>query len=395
MTDLNKQKVLFVIPRYGKDIHGGAEWHCRQIAERVVDHYDVEVATTKAKDYTTWRNDYADDTEELNGVFIRRFKNDRERAKDHAHTEALLRANTQDLGLNMKWIIDQGPLSTDLIKFLKNNHQNYKKIVVFQYLYTLNYQAIKALPAEKIVFVPLAHDEPQVRYPIFRETFRKPGQIVYNAEIEYNLVKEVHRVHEKKATIAGVGIEAPNREEVDIDAFKEKFGVDKYLVFVGRIDPAKRVDVLVNDFILYKKNYPSDLKLVLVGKVVKEMQKHPDVIETGFVSEEEKYAAIAGAIAMLNPSPYESLSLIVLESFFMKRPVIVNAYCDVLKYHCLQSDGGLWYETHLELDEVINYMLKNPEKANQMGVNGYKYANERYGWDVVMEKWLKVLNDSV
>src|SRR5690606_24676821 len=118
------------------------------------------------------------DSEELNGVYIRRFKNDRERARDHAHTEAMLRANTQDLKLNLKWIIDQGPLSTELIEFLKKNYNNYEKIVIFQYLYTLNYFAIRAVPAEKLVFVPLAHDEPQVRYPIFRETFRKPEQIV-------------------------------------------------------------------------------------------------------------------------------------------------------------------------------------------------------------------------
>ncbi|MCA9385144.1 glycosyltransferase family 4 protein [Candidatus Dojkabacteria bacterium] len=386
-----KEKILFVIPRYGKTMHGGAEWHCRQIAEHVTEQYDVEVATTKAVDYTTWRNDFKDDTEELNGVLIRRFRNDRERAKDHAHTEANLRANVQDIGLNLKWIFDQGPLSTELVEFLKNSHQNYKKIVVFQYLYTLNYMAIRALPAEKLIFVPLAHDEPQVRYPIFRESFRKPAKIVYNSEVEYNLVKQVHHVQEKDGVVAGVGIEAPKRESVDVEAFKKKFGVNNYLVFIGRIDPAKRVDVLIQDFKLYKKNYPSDLKLVLVGKQVKEMKKHPDVVETGFVSEEEKYAALAGALALVNPSPYESLSLIVLESFFMHRPVIVNAYCDVLKYHCIKSNGGLWYETHLEFDEVVNYMLKNPSVSDKMGENGYVYAQEHYNWDVVLEKWFKVL----
>ncbi|MBD3363271.1 glycosyltransferase [Candidatus Dojkabacteria bacterium] len=388
-----KDKILFVIQRYGADVHGGAEWHCRQIAEKLTDRYKVEVATTKAQDYTTWRNHYKKDIEELNNVLIRRFQNDRERAKDHSHTEALLRSNVNDLSLNVKWIIDQGPVSSELIEFLKKNHHDYKKVIIFQYLYTISYFAMKVVPAEKIIFVPLAHDEPQVRYPVFRESFRKPEMIVFNSEIEKNLATKTHFIKEKKSVVAGVGIDTMNVNARDITDFKEKYGVDNYLIFLGRIDPAKRVDILINDFILYKKNYPSDLKLVLVGRKVKEMTKDKDVVETGYVSEKEKYSAIAGCTALVNPSPYESLSLIVLEAFFMKRPIIVNAFCEVLKYHCLKSDGGLWYETHLEFDEVVNYLLENPDISEQMGKNGYKYVKEHYAWDVVMEKWYKVLEN--
>ena len=43
---MTKEKIAFIVVRYGKDINGGAEYHCRMLAERLVNDYDVEVLTT-------------------------------------------------------------------------------------------------------------------------------------------------------------------------------------------------------------------------------------------------------------------------------------------------------------------------------------------------------------
>lgn len=44
-----KKKVAFVIIRYGAEVNGGAEAHCRMLAERLVPYYDVEVLTTTVR----------------------------------------------------------------------------------------------------------------------------------------------------------------------------------------------------------------------------------------------------------------------------------------------------------------------------------------------------------
>ena len=72
-------KVAVVVQRYGADINGGAELHARYIAERLARHAEVEVATTCAKDYVTWRNELPAGTEQVNGVTVRRFPVRRER----------------------------------------------------------------------------------------------------------------------------------------------------------------------------------------------------------------------------------------------------------------------------------------------------------------------------
>ena len=68
-----KDKIAFVCQRYGLEVNGGSELYCRQLAEKLVQNYQVEVYTTCAEDYISWRNYYAPGDETLNGVVIHRF----------------------------------------------------------------------------------------------------------------------------------------------------------------------------------------------------------------------------------------------------------------------------------------------------------------------------------
>ena len=72
-------KVAIVVQRYGADINGGAELHARYIAEHLARHVEVEVLTTCATDYITWRNELPPASEIVHGVPVRRFPVARER----------------------------------------------------------------------------------------------------------------------------------------------------------------------------------------------------------------------------------------------------------------------------------------------------------------------------
>ena len=68
-----KDKVAFVVIRYGQNMNGGAEQHCRMLAERLVTHYDVEILTTCVKDYVKGTNELPEGEEWIDDILVRRF----------------------------------------------------------------------------------------------------------------------------------------------------------------------------------------------------------------------------------------------------------------------------------------------------------------------------------
>ena len=66
--------------------------------------------------------------------------------------------------------------------------------------------------------------------------------------------------------------------------------------------------------------------------------------------------AIAASDVLIMPSPYESLSIVVLEAFALGKPVLVNGHCDVLRGQVLRSGGGLYYENAAEFIDGL-YVL--------------------------------------
>ena len=184
--------------------------------------------------------------------------------------------------------------------------------------------------------------------------------------------------------ITGIGIDAP--DESRLFSAGEKYGLDNYILYVGRIDESKGCGTLFRYFTEYKKRVGGDLKLVLVGKTVMDIPKRDDIVYLGFVSEEEKFALTKDARLMVLASEFESLSMIVIESMFYGRPVLLNGKCKVLRGHCTRSNAGLYFENYFEFEGALNYLLNNPDKYEIMRNNARRYVAENYRWDTIMTK---------
>jgi len=380
-----KKKILFVVQRYGLEVNGGAELHCRQLAERLKDEYDVSVLTTCAIDYVTWKNEYKEGIEHINGVKVIRKKVDFERnQKKFNKISAKLNNEKDNINLGIEWQEAQGPHSAELIKYLEDHKDDYDVIIFLTYLYYTTYFGLKVAP-EKSILIPTAHDEPPIYYSIFNETFNLPKAILYSTTTERDFVNKRFKNDYIESDIVGLGVDI-NENAQDIDLEKTFDIKDDYVVYIGRIDESKGCKEMFEYFLEYKKIYNSNLKLVLAGKSAMEIPGNKDIVTLGFVSEDEKVNLIRKSKLLILPSKFESLSLSTLEAMYLKVPVLLNGKCEVLKQHAILSNGGLYYENKWEFIETLHYLIRNSKIAEKMGENGRKYVDVNYKWNIIIKK---------
>ena len=154
---------------------------------------------------------------------------------------------------------------------------------------------------------------------------------------------------------------------------------------VGRIDENKGCGELF-DFTHYSSALADGLHLVLIGKAVIPVPEHPRIHHLGFVTDEDKFDAIAASELLIMPSYFESLSMVALEAWALGRPVLANAACDVLQGQCLRSNAGLFYDGFAEFFETLRTLDGHAALAAALGQNGREYYRRHYSWPVIERK---------
>lgn len=388
---MSQKKLAIVIQRYGLEVNGGAEHHCRLLAEHLSNYFEVEVLTTCAIDYMTWKNEYPSGPDIVNGILVRRFPVDSERnvEKFNKFSESIFTAphSYED---EIKWMKMQGPYSTELFDYLRDTKEDYDFFLFFTYLYCTTFFGLP-LVKEKAFLVPTAHDEPPIYLSIFDSFFDLPHGIIYNTIEEKKFIESKFKNRNSISDVVGVGIDFPDK--VDSRNFSKKYDVDDFILYVGRIEESKGCTELFDFFTRYKEESRSSLKLVLLGKQMMDVPKHPDVLPLGFVSDNEKFDGISAASLLIAPSKYESLSLVLLEAWHCNTAVLVNGNCAVLRNQCIRANAGLYYTSYEEFKECLNFLLKNKHLGDKLGLNGNKYAKDNYGWGVIEGKYLELFSE--
>ena len=394
----------FVVQRYGLEIAGGAEYHCRLIAERLRRHAQVEVLTTCARDYITWADHYPEGEEELNGVRVRRFRVERTR-DDGRYSAATARVlgpiaciepGRTDLevrsrataALSLAWLDEQGPLAPRLLTDLRERERSYDALVFFSYRYWTTWHGLMAA-SRPTLLVPTAEDDGAYGLPIFPPLFKKASALVFNSPEERAML-EGAAGGPLPGEVVGVGSELP--VSLDPEGFRRTHGLrGPFLLYVGRIDRNKGCAELFELFRRYRQETGSALKLVLIGKAVLEVPDDPAIVSLGFLPDQAKWDALGACLALVMPSWLESLSMVTLEAFWAERPVLANARCDVLRGQCRRANGGLYYATYDEFREALALLEATPGLGQTLGRNGRAYFDAHYTWDVIEGKYLDLL----
>ena len=418
-------RLAFVVQRYGTEVLGGSEYHCRLIAERLASQHEVEVLTTCARDYISWKNEYAEGTDRIRGVTVRRFANERTRditAFDR-YSDWIFN-NPHSRAEEMEWLKQQGPWSPALTSYLKANHQRYDVLIFFTYLYATTVTGVDVNPV-RTVLVPTAHDEPAIRLEIYRDVFARPAAIMFNTEIERQFLKgQFDKLPPLEETV-GVGVDIPQHQPyprmpvpAEEDSAADQAGAaagdemsgrefpshltargavfrrrhrlyGPIALYGGRIDPGKGCEELIEYFSRYVKG-GGDATLVLMGVKLMALPEEPFINFAGLLSDRERLQALEAATVVICPSPYESLSLLALEALSVGTPILVNGRSPVLVEHCVRSNGGLYYADGDEFVECLKLLVSDDRLRASMGRNGREYVRRNYRWDVVLAKYERV-----
>jgi glycosyltransferase involved in cell wall biosynthesis len=421
-------KLAFVIQRYGAEVLGGSEHLCRLVAERLAATHDVDVLTTCAQDYVTWKNEYPEGADRIRGVTVRRFANAQTRDIDafNKYSDWIF-ANAHTRADEMEWLKRQGPWCPGLIEYLRRHQQQYDVLIFFTYLYAPTVLGLEVAPARSVL-VSTAHDEPAIRLEIFKEVFQKPAAICYLTESEQRFVHGYFHDRPLIEDVVGVGVDLPQQHPyprmpgpVEEEAAAPPEGGDSppdesqsargfsshllargavfrrrhrlygsMVLYGGRIDPGKGCEELVHYFGEYARE-GGDATLVLMGVKLMSLPEEPFIRFAGLLSDRERLQALEAATVVVCPSPYESLSLLALEALAVGTPVLANARSEVLVEHCVRSNGGLYYADRDEFVECLKLLVGDDRLRAALGRNGREYIRRNYRWDVVLGKYERIL----
>ena len=410
-------KIAFVVQRYGTEILGGSEYHCRLIAERLAPRHQVEVLTTCAQDYISWANEYPEGADRVRGVTVRRFASAQQRdittfnrysewIFNHEHTR-------ED---ELEWLKQQGPWCPALLEYIDRNQHQYDVVVLFTYLYAPTVLGAKIAP-HKTLLIPTAHDEPAIHLGIYKDLFSQPAAVGYNTESERRFLTTHFSIRALEEETIGCGVDlpqaqqyprerggpAPENEDDDSPSYRPHLAQRGAIfrrrhrlhgpiaLYGGRIDPGKGCEELIEYFSEYVKQ-AGDASLVLMGVKLMPLPEEPFIRFAGRLSDPERMQALEAATVVVVPSPYESLSLLALEAFAMGTPVLANARSEVLVDHCHKSNAGLYYSDRYEFTECLRLLVADHRLRASMGANGRDYIRHNYRWDVIVGKYERIFN---
>ena len=374
-----RDRLRVVVPRYGEGIAGGAETAMRRLARAMAARgWAVEVLTTTALDEATWSPGFAAGTEEDGGVTVRRF--------DTVHGRSTRWFPwAQRVALRAPWLPGaggafvrlQGPVAPGLIRALGDQAA---PTVFHPYLF---HPVVAGLPVTRgtRILAPAAHDEPALRLRAVRRAVLAADALWFNTPEERDLVVATHPAAAATPWAVGLaGVERP--ANIDVDGFARRHGLEPgtWLYHGGRRSAAKAVGMLVGSLATVRRTHPG-VQLVLSG--TGERVDAAGVVDTGWLSEADRWAAVAGALAVVVPGTLESLSLLAVEAGAAGRPALLNRCSPVLAGLARRSGGALLFGDEAELARAITVLADDPAAAERLGRAGAAHVATAYTWDGV------------
>ncbi len=386
LARLRQGKIAIVTPRYGPEVLGGAETGLRSWAEQLAARgYQVEALTTCTVDMADWSDHLVPGVEQLNGVTVRRFSATPVEAP--LFHRLLQKANR---GERLRYAEEQRFIanslrSADLERYVAEHASEYVCFIAAPYLFGTSYwPALNG--AAPWLLAPCLHDEPVAHLSIYRELLERSAALLFNTPAESDLASRGLGVANPYRACLGFGF-ADDPPAGDAARFRARTGLTgPFILYSGRLEPAKNVPLLLEWFAAYKAERPGPLALVLTGTGSVTLPERPDVLSVGHLDDGDLHAAYAAATALCQLSLNESFSIVLMEAWLHGCPALVHAGCPVTREHVERSGGGYAVDAYPAFRAALDALLSDAEHRATLGAHGRAYVRAEYSWSVLMPR---------
>jgi glycosyltransferase involved in cell wall biosynthesis len=397
-------KLGVVVQRFGAGMTGGAEYHARRVAENLAaDGHDVTVLTSTSRNARTWDNHYPAGAQQCGRLRVLRFavrsaiERDAERLRQTVVTGARLGA----AGLSQLWTLWGNPFTRDLITHLKEHAREFDAIFFFTCFYFPSLAGVSAARGTYRIGVPLAHDNDYSASPFVADMLRECDAVIANSDEERDLIASIRGAddiaHGAPIVVAGCGIDPPAASTAARPI------AAPYVLYIGRKKDG--TEILKDAWSMFcgspttpietddgRTASSDEMTLVTVGDEDFQTMSGDRWTVFGHVSDEQRWALTQHAEVLVNPSLYESLSLTLLESWWMRRPVLARGQCLVMKRQVERASGGLTFDDARSFCDGLSALMQSRARRREMGERGRAYVESRYTWDTVMARYRDVLS---
>lgn len=383
-------RLLFVVQRYGVEVGGGAEQHCRWLAEGLQKRgHDVTIATSQAIDYMTWTNHYVEELETLNGVSVRRFPVDRPRDVEFFNRlshSVDFHGGTHPDEIEDVWLAAQGPSVVGMTEWLETNCETFDVVIPFTYLYRTSQITIDTCKGRvPIVMHATAHDEPPFYLRRIRNYLSLVDGFLCSTPEEASLLERTLPICPRTEVVGvGVSLESPGSLRLTMN----KYGIPlkPYCLILGRVDESKGVFEGIDFFRRYQEMHRSALRLIVAGQNVAGLGSDELVTIPGFVNPDELSALVYGAEFLIQPSYFESFSLALCESWLAGTPTLANGNCEPVAGQTRRSGGGLLYENCNQFAKQADRLHRQPSLRRQLSISGKNFVRDNFESEVVLRR---------
>ncbi|MEA5620808.1 glycosyltransferase [Cronbergia sp. UHCC 0137] len=239
-----------------------------------------------------------------------------------------------------------------------------------------------------------------------KPALQKANSIQMLASIEAKRIKSLHL--KPSLVIIPNGIDGKDFETLsNPEIFYNQFPETRnktLIIFLGRIDPKKGLDLLAPAFAKAYQKFPQT-RLILVGPDNTGFLPTAEsyfskagcinaVTFTGMLTGEMKYAALAAANIYVAPSYSEGFSMSVLEGMASGLPCVITTGCNFPEAATAKVASVVEINTE-QITKALIELLENPLQAKEMGDRARKFILENYTWDQVAAKLVKVYSDII